>query len=151
MSGIDHANGHRPDGLLDMIHPLLQAAPRPDADELSYDLERALKAVVKLYAEVPADAYTAANLGTEREGSGLILDANGLVLTIEDNYGGGLFSAVAEACVKAGDAFTIEPMHVTRIPKSSRSEAEVLKQCGLDHEAITARAASMLGIAAHAV
>jgi transketolase len=75
----------------------------------------------------------------------------GNVLVVEDNYGGGLFSAVAEACVKAGDAFTIEPMHVTRIPKSSRSEAAVLEQCGLDHEAITARAASMLGIAAHAV
>lgn len=82
MSGIDHANGHRPDGLLDMIHPLLQAAPRPDPDTLSYNLDRVLKAVVKLYAEVPSDAYTAANLGTEREGSGLVLDSNGLVLTI---------------------------------------------------------------------
>jgi S1-C subfamily serine protease len=82
MSGIDHANGHRPDGLLDMIHPLLQAAPRPELDKFSYDLDKALKAVVKLYADVPPDAYTAASLGTEREGSGIVLDSNGLVLTI---------------------------------------------------------------------
>jgi S1-C subfamily serine protease len=82
MPGIDHANGHRPDGILDMVHPMLQAAPRPDPAELSFDLDQALGAVVKLRAEVPRDAYTAANLGTEREGSGIILDRNGLVLTI---------------------------------------------------------------------
>ena len=74
----------------------------------------------------------------------------GNVLVVEDNYGGGLFSAVSEACVKAGDAFTIEPMHVTRIPKSSRSEDAVLAQCGLDHVSITARAAAMMGLPAHA-
>ena len=81
-----------------------------------------------------------------------LANANGgNVLVVEDNYGGGLFSAVAEACVKAGDAFTIEPMHVTRIPKSSRTEEGIMEQCGLHHEAITARASSLLGIAAHAV
>jgi transketolase len=80
-----------------------------------------------------------------------IANANGgNVLVVEDNYGGGLFSAVSEACVKAGDAFTIEPMHVTRIPKSSRSEDAVLAQCGLDHGSITARAAAMMGLPAHA-
>ncbi|MCH2135338.1 MAG: transketolase [Phycisphaerales bacterium] len=77
-------------------------------------------------------------------------DNGGNVLVVEDNYGGGLFSAVSEACVKAGDAFTIEPMHVTRIPKSSRNADSVLEQCGMDHASISARAASMLGIAAHA-
>lgn len=82
MSGIDHANGHSPDGLLETVHPLLQAAPRPDGNELSYDLDQALNAVVKLHADVPADAFTAANLGTEREGSGIVLDSNGQVLTI---------------------------------------------------------------------
>jgi transketolase len=81
-----------------------------------------------------------------------LANANGgTVLVVEDNYGGGLFSAVAEACVKAGDAFTVEPMHVTRIPKSSRTEDGIMEQCGLHHGAITARAASLLGIAAHAV
>ena len=70
----------------------------------------------------------------------------GNILVVEDNYGGGLFSAITEACAKAGDAFTVQPLAVTRIPKSSRSEADVLAQCGVDHAAITIAAAAMLGI-----
>ncbi|MDG2423351.1 MAG: transketolase [Phycisphaerales bacterium] len=71
----------------------------------------------------------------------------GNVLVVEDNYGGGLFSAVSEACVKAGDAFTVEPMAVTRIPKSARNETEILEQCGLTHQSITEAAAAMVGLA----
>jgi S1-C subfamily serine protease len=39
-------------------------------------------AVVQLHATVPADARTAEALGTERAGSGVVIDDNGLVLTI---------------------------------------------------------------------
>ena len=70
----------------------------------------------------------------------------GNILVVEDNYGGGLFSAVSEACVKAGDAFTVVPMAVTRIPKSARNENEILEQCGLTHESITQAAAAMVGL-----
>jgi len=70
----------------------------------------------------------------------------GNVVVVEDNYGGGLFSAVAEACVRGGDAFTVEPMHVTRIPKSARSADDILEQCGLDQKNIVSRVAAMLGI-----
>ncbi len=38
--------------------------------------------VVKIRAEVPAGARTAATLGPVREGSGVVIDSNGLVLTI---------------------------------------------------------------------
>lgn len=41
-----------------------------------------LKAVVGLKAEVPSDARTATFLGTERQGTGVVIDDNGLVLTI---------------------------------------------------------------------
>lgn len=41
-----------------------------------------LDAIVKLRAEVPPDARTAETLGTEREGSGVLIDADGLVVTI---------------------------------------------------------------------
>jgi len=41
-----------------------------------------LSAVVKVTAEVPPTARTAAALGTRREGSGIVIDDNGLVLTI---------------------------------------------------------------------
>ncbi|MFQ5902312.1 MAG: S1C family serine protease [Candidatus Binatia bacterium] len=39
-------------------------------------------AVVKVHSDVPADARTARSLGTEREGSGVVIDSGGLVLTI---------------------------------------------------------------------
>jgi len=41
-----------------------------------------LTAVVKVRSQVPMDARTASFLGTEREGSGVVIDANGLVLTV---------------------------------------------------------------------
>lgn len=82
MAGIERANGHRPEGLLDVTHPALQAAPRPERAEFDFDLDRVLNAVVRLRTEVPDDAFTARTLGTEREGSAIVLDQNGLVLTI---------------------------------------------------------------------
>lgn len=70
----------------------------------------------------------------------------GNILVVEDNYGGGLFSAVSEACVKAGDAFTVVPLAVNSIPKSARNEEQILEQCGLTHESITNAAAAMVGL-----
>ncbi len=54
--------------------------PRPEDHE--YDLDRVLSAVVGLRAAVPADAFTAGTLGTERAGNGVIIRADGLVLTV---------------------------------------------------------------------
>jgi S1-C subfamily serine protease len=55
---------------------------QPDPDDYAFDLERALRAVVGLRANVPADAFTADALGTERAGSGVVIREDGLVLTI---------------------------------------------------------------------
>ncbi len=41
-----------------------------------------LAAVVGVHAEVPGDARTAETLGTERHGTGVVIDSSGLVLTI---------------------------------------------------------------------
>ena len=41
-----------------------------------------LKAVVKIRSVIPKDAHTASTLGTEREGSGVVIDSEGLILTI---------------------------------------------------------------------
>jgi S1-C subfamily serine protease len=60
------------------IPPNLQ----PDPDDYSFDLERALKAVVGLKTYVPADAFTAGTLGTERAGSGVVIRETGLIATI---------------------------------------------------------------------
>ena len=48
-------------------------ALQPKPDETQFDLERALDAMVLIRAEVPADGYTAANLGTERGGYGVVI------------------------------------------------------------------------------
>ena len=55
---------------------------QPRQDELRFDLDPALDAVVQLRAEIPEDAFTASILGTERAGSGVVIDDDGLVLTI---------------------------------------------------------------------
>jgi S1-C subfamily serine protease len=58
------------------------ASVQPKAEDYSYDLELALATTVALRATVPADAFTAETLGTERAGNGVIIRGNGLVLTI---------------------------------------------------------------------
>jgi S1-C subfamily serine protease len=55
---------------------------QPRADEWTFDLERALASVVAVRAEIPADAFTASILGTERAGNGVVIDQSGLILTI---------------------------------------------------------------------
>ena len=55
---------------------------RPDPEDYSYDLARALRAVVGVTSHVPGDAFTAPVLGTERAGSGVVIRADGLVATI---------------------------------------------------------------------
>ncbi len=57
-------------------------ALQPGAEDVSFDLDAALNAVVMLRAEIPADAFTASALGTERIGNGVVIDDDGLVLTI---------------------------------------------------------------------
>ncbi len=82
MAGVPMANGHRPAGLLQMLHPALARAPRPDRGLLDYDLDRVLSSIVRLHADVDERCVTAATLGSEREGAGIVIDPDGLVLTI---------------------------------------------------------------------
>lgn len=60
------------------IPPNLQ----PDPTELRFDLDGALRSIVGLRSAIPPDAFTARVLGTEREGSGVMIRPDGLVLTI---------------------------------------------------------------------
>ena len=55
---------------------------QPSPTDYSFDLDRALSAVVTVKSNVPADAFTAGILGTERIGSGAVIRPDGLVLTI---------------------------------------------------------------------
>lgn len=55
---------------------------RPRQETVDFDLDGVLNAVVRLHAEVPAEAFTASGLGTERAGYGVVIDDEGLVVTI---------------------------------------------------------------------
>ncbi len=46
------------------------------------DFEKTLRSLVAVRASVPEKAFTAGTLGTRREGSGVVIRENGLVLTI---------------------------------------------------------------------
>lgn len=70
----------------------------------------------------------------------------GTILVVEDTLGGGVGSAVAEACTDSGDAFVLHQMHVERLPRAARSEDEALGHCGLQATHIAARAAKIVGV-----
>jgi S1-C subfamily serine protease len=57
-------------------------AQQPRPEEVSFDLDQTLRSIVNIEAQVPADAFTAASLGAERAGSGIVIRETGLVLTI---------------------------------------------------------------------
>jgi len=55
---------------------------QPKPGDCAFDLDRALSAVLGLRATIPEDAFSAATLGVERAGSGVLIRKDGLVLTI---------------------------------------------------------------------
>lgn len=60
----------------------IPASAQPKAAEVAFELDRALSSVVSLRSEIPADAFTASVLGTERAGNGVLIRPDGLTLTI---------------------------------------------------------------------
>jgi S1-C subfamily serine protease len=54
----------------------------PKPEDYDYDLDGALGAVVGVRSIVPPDAFSAETLGTERAGNGVLIRADGVVLTI---------------------------------------------------------------------
>jgi S1-C subfamily serine protease len=59
----------------------MPVAVQPKPENYAYDLDAALSSMVGLRAIVPADAFTAETLGTERTGNGVLI-RDGVVLTI---------------------------------------------------------------------
>jgi S1-C subfamily serine protease len=55
---------------------------QPNPKDYGFDLDAALSAVVSLKSTIPDDAFTASILGTERSGSGVLIERSGLVVTI---------------------------------------------------------------------
>ncbi|NBC11078.1 MAG: hypothetical protein GVY24_04985, partial [Planctomycetes bacterium] len=71
-------------------------------------------------------------------------DNNGMILTVEDNYGGSMGSAVADAAAATGDGFTVNQMHLRRLPKSAKKHDQMLEYCGLSANHIAQQAMAML-------
>lgn len=55
---------------------------QPKPEDYDFELEAALEAVVGLKTRIPADAFTADTLGTERIGHGVVIREDGVILTI---------------------------------------------------------------------
>ncbi|MBN8643756.1 MAG: transketolase [Planctomycetes bacterium] len=92
--------------------------------------------LVDLYS-IPFDAEALLDLANAN---------NGYIVTIEDNYGAALGSAVADALTASGEGFTLEQMHINRIPKSGRTPDDVMKYCGLSAKDICDRTLRMLQV-----
>jgi serine protease Do len=82
MSDIERANGHRVSGVLPSLRSAPLPGPRPDPKDYGFDLAAVLDAVRPIRSAVPSDGHTAATLGTEREGNAVLIDSDGLLLTI---------------------------------------------------------------------
>ena len=55
---------------------------RPDPEKLMFNLSKAINSVVKVRTVIPSAAFTADVLGTERIGSGVLINDSGLILTV---------------------------------------------------------------------
>jgi len=110
-----------------MVHEANKALERLDAEGIDATL-------VDLYS-LPFDSEAICDLANAN---------NGYILTIEDNYGAGFGSAVAEAIAGDGGGFSVRQMHVRRIPKSGRTPDDVVAYCGLSADHIVAEAMSIL-------
>ena len=60
----------------------------------------------------------------------------GKIVTVEDNYTGGLDAEIALAIANAGKGFTLQNLFVRQIPKSGRTPDAVLDYLHLDAAAI---------------
>jgi S1-C subfamily serine protease len=84
----------------------ISPSAQPKPGDHAYDLDSALAAVVGLRSSIPGDAFTADTLGTERAGNGVLINRDGLVLTI-----GYLITEAESVWVHLGDGRAV-PGHV---------------------------------------
>ncbi len=82
------------------------AEAQPKAEDVAFELDKTLSSVLSLRSEVPEDAFSASNLGTERGGNGVVIGDNGLVLTI-----GYLITEAETVWLVSGEG-TASPAHV---------------------------------------
>jgi S1-C subfamily serine protease len=76
---------------------------QPKAEDCAFDLETALMSVVAVTTHVPEEAFTAETLGTLRQGNGVIIRDDGLILTI-----GYLITEAEDIWLRSNDGRTFQ-------------------------------------------
>ena len=66
----------------------------------------------------------------------IALRGSGLIITVEDNYSGGLDAEIAAAIAKGGADVKLKSLCVSQIPKSGREPQDVLDYLHLGTKAI---------------
>ncbi len=76
---------------------------QPKAEDYAFDLEGAMMSVVAVTSHVPEEAFTAETLGTLRQGNGVVIREDGLILTI-----GYLITEAEDIWLRANDGRTFQ-------------------------------------------
>ena len=76
---------------------------RPRPEDFAFDLDWTLSSVVGLRAKAPDDAFTAASLGVDRVGHGVLIRPDGVVLTI-----GYLITEAEQVSLVTGEGRTVQ-------------------------------------------
>ena len=105
-----------------MVHTVLEAAERLASSGISCN-------VFDAYT-LPLDASPILSAATE---------SGGTILTVEDNYLGGVHAELAEAAAERGDVKVVG-MTARRIPKSAKTAEEIFTYVGVGLEQIVERA-----------
>lgn len=114
-----------------MVHEANKAIEHLDAQGVDATL-------VDLYS-LPFDEEAILDLANEN---------NGMIITLEDNYGGGIGSAIADAVSADGGGFNVLQIHVRHIPKSGRTPDDVMGDAGLRADQIAMQATQLLELSA---
>jgi S1-C subfamily serine protease len=99
---------------------------QPDPNALAYDLREALNAVVAVRTRVPEDAFTAETLGIERAGQGVVIRADGLIVTI-----GYLIAEAEEVWLTTNKGRTVEAHVIAYDYDSGFGLVQALEPLGL--------------------
>src|SRR5277367_1388327 len=114
-------------------------ANQPRAADYSFDLDRVLSSVVGLHSIIPADAFLADTLGTERAGNGVLID-DGLVLTI-----GYLITEAEAVWLHLGDGRVVQGHALGVDPESGFGLVQALGHIDLDPVPLGSSASAEIG------
>ena len=113
---------------------------QPSPENYEFDLEHALSAVVGLRTLIPADAFTAETLGTERLGHGVLIADDGVVLTI-----GYLVTEAETVWIKLADDRVVQGHVIGYDQETGFGLVQALARIDMPHLSLGSSATSSVG------